>query len=169
MRPVRSTECKDRGYSITTNRTKRIAISAKSAAMQFRVDSLNAFNRPNFQPLPNNAGNTDVWGNTIPTTALTAAGYNTWATAHNQPDSTTAAGAALRAQINNMVNGAKVERRVASEFLQLVPPKNFYCVQATVYDITTLQGFKLSVCARHTTRTSVISTASGSRDTSSSA
>jgi hypothetical protein len=113
---------------------------------------------------------TPMYGaNTIPTTALTAAGYNTWATASNQPDSTTAAGAALRAQINNMVNGAKVERRVASEFLQLVPPKNFYCVQATAYDITTLQGFKLSVCARHTTRASVISTASGSRDTSSSA
>jgi hypothetical protein len=111
--------------------------------LQFRVDFLNAFNHPNFRVLPNNAGNTDVWGNTIPTAALTAADYNTWAAANNQPDATTAAGAALLAQINNTVNGAKVNGVLPANFYSLVLPKNFYGVQATAYDITTLQGFKL--------------------------
>ena len=111
--------------------------------LQFRVDLLNAFNHPNFRVLPNNSGNTDVWGNTISTANLSAAEYDQWASANKQPASTTTAGQAMITQINNMLTGAKTNGVLPVNFYTLQLPKNFWGSTAAGYDITTLQGFKL--------------------------
>jgi glutamine amidotransferase PdxT len=78
------------------------------------------------------------------TAALTAADYNTWATANNQPASATPAGTALLNQINANVNAQKNSAGVLPiNFFSVTLPANFYGKQATSYDITTIDGFKL--------------------------
>ena len=111
--------------------------------LQFRVDFLNAFNHPNFRVLPNNSGNTDVWGNTVSTAALSAAEYDQWASANGQPASTTAAGQALITQVNSSINSVKVNGVLPVNFYTVQLPKNFWGSTAASYDITSLAGFKL--------------------------
>ena len=111
--------------------------------LQLRVDFLNAFNHPNFRVLPNNSGNTDVWGNTISTANLSASEYDQWASANGQPASTTTAGQAMLTQVNNMLNGAKTNGVLPVNFYTIQLPKNFWGSAASTFDITTLQGIKL--------------------------
>jgi hypothetical protein len=111
--------------------------------IQFRADALNLLNHPVFRVFPNNAGGTDFMG-APSTAALTAADYNTWATANNQPASTTTAGAALLNQINANVNAQKNAAGVLPiNFFSVPLPQNFYGKAAASYDITTIDGFKL--------------------------
>ncbi len=111
--------------------------------IQFRADALNVLNHPVFRVFPNNAGGTDFMG-APSTAALTAADYNTWATANNQPASTTPAGTALLNQINANVNAQKNSAGVLPiNFFSVQLPANFYGKQAASYDITTIDGFKL--------------------------
>jgi hypothetical protein len=115
--------------------------------LQFRMDLLNALNHPVFRVLPNNAGNTDLTGNTPSTAALTAADYDTWARANNQPLSATAAGMAQLNAVNAMVNGVRTPAgangAVPNDFFHIALPHNFYGTQATAFDIRTLDGFRL--------------------------
>jgi Carboxypeptidase regulatory-like domain len=134
-------------YDQSIQKNFRLGESSKRR-LQFRVDFLNAFNHPNFRVFLNNAGGTDVFGNTLNTGALTAADYNSWAIANNQPQSKVAgdAGTLQLNQINAMVNGVKVggvNGALPANFLTVPLPKNFYGTQATAYNITTLDGFKL--------------------------
>ena len=115
--------------------------------VQFRVDLLNAFNHPVFRVFPNNAGGTDLFNAAPSTTALTAADYNTWATANNQPAAATAAGTALLNQINAMVTtfraGGTPAGALPLNFFTMPLPANFYGNAAASYDITTINGYKL--------------------------
>src|SRR5205823_6436527 len=108
---------------------------------------LNAFNHPTFRVFPNNAGGTDIFNGAPSTVALSAADYNTWATANNQPQAATSAGTALLAQINNMVNTFRVGGSAAGalplNFFTVPLPQNFAQTAAAAYDITTPNGFKL--------------------------
>jgi hypothetical protein len=109
--------------------------------LQFRVDALNLLNHPVFRVFPNNAGGTDFMG--APSTAnLTAAEYDTWARANNQPLSTTTAGTAQLNQILAMVNAQKTNNVLPTNFFAIPLPQNFYGTQANSYDITTLNGYK---------------------------
>jgi hypothetical protein len=115
--------------------------------IQFRVDLLNALNHPAFRVYPNNSGGTDLFNAAPVATALTAADYNTWATANSQPLASTTAGTALLNQINAMVNtyraGGTASGTLPLDFFRLALPQNFYGQAATSYDITTIGGYKL--------------------------
>src|SRR5215207_1482561 len=81
--------------------------------INFRIDAINVFNHPNFRFV--GTGNTPPGFGTAPielttetvggvTQPITAAEYNAWATANNQPLASTAAGAATLAQVRADVN-----------------------------------------------------------------
>jgi hypothetical protein len=110
--------------------------------LQFRADGLNLLNHPVFRVFPNNAGGTDFMG-APSVAALSAADYNTWATANNQPLAATAAGTAQLNSINAMVNSQKNAAGVLPTNFFAVPlAANFFGKQPASYDITTLAGFK---------------------------
>jgi hypothetical protein len=115
--------------------------------IQFRMDMLNAFNHPSFRVFPNNAGGTDIFNAAPSTAALSAADYNTWATANNQPLAATAAGTAILNQVNAMVNtfraGGTAAGALPVNFFTLPLPANFYGTQAANFNIQTPDGFKL--------------------------
>ncbi|MDT5270425.1 MAG: hypothetical protein QOH49_2611, partial [Acidobacteriota bacterium] len=121
--------------------------------INFRVDLLNAFNHPNFRFL--NTGNTPPGFGTFPTEItteavggvlqpITAAEYNIWATANNQPLSTTAAGATQLAAIRTTVNATRLPSgALPLDFFHTRIPEGFATTAATTFDIRTLEGFKL--------------------------
>jgi hypothetical protein len=110
--------------------------------LQFRADGLNVLNHPVFRVFPNNAGGTDFMG-APSTAALSAADYNTWATANNQPLASTTAGTALLNQINAMVNSYKNGAGVLpTNFFSVPLASNFFGKQPSNFDITTVDGFK---------------------------
>ncbi|MBZ5617831.1 MAG: TonB-dependent receptor [Acidobacteriia bacterium] len=115
--------------------------------LQFRMDLINALNHPVFRVFPNNAGGTDLVGNTPTTGALNAADYDTWAKANSQPLSSTTAGTAQLAQINSMVNAVRSNGTASGvlpvDFFHVRLPANFYGTPASAFDITTMNGFKL--------------------------
>jgi hypothetical protein len=115
--------------------------------IQFRADLLNAFNHPVFRVYPNNAGGTDLFNNAPTTTALSAADYNTWATANGQPLASTTAGTALLNQINAMVNtyraGGTANGALPLDFFRVKLSQNFWGPAATSYDIRIIDGYKL--------------------------
>ena len=116
----------------------RIGESGKRR-LQFRVDGLNLLNHPAFRVFPNNAGGTDFMG-APSTAALTAADYNLWATANNQPQSGTTAGTALLNQINATVNAQKNAAGVLpANFFSVKLADNFFGKQPANFDITTLR------------------------------
>jgi hypothetical protein len=116
-------------------------------ALQFRMDLLNAFNHPAFKVFPNNAGGTDFFNAAPTVTALTAADYNTWATANGQPASTTTAGTALLNQVNALVNtyrvGGVATGALPVNFFSVKLPANFYGTQPAGFDIRNIDGYKL--------------------------
>jgi hypothetical protein len=115
--------------------------------IQFRVDFLNAFNHPVFRVYPNNAGGTDLFNGAPSTAALSAADYNTWAMANNQPLAATPGGMAQLNQINAMVNqyraGGTAAGALPLNFFTIPLPANFWGTQAGAFNLTTLDGFKL--------------------------
>ena len=121
--------------------------------INFRVDLLNAFNHPNFRFL--NTGNTPPGFGTFPTEItteavngvlqpITAAEYNIWATANNQPLSTTTQGATILNQIRSNVNAVRLPSgALPLDFFHLRVPEGFATTTATAFDIRTLEGFRL--------------------------
>lgn len=91
------------------------------------------------------------------TPSLTYADYNTWATANSQPLVTTSTykvgkssytvlsgpGLATYQQINNMVNGQRVNGVLPGNFFTTPVPSNFMSNTPQSFDITTLNGYKL--------------------------
>jgi len=109
--------------------------------IQFRVDAINVLNHPNFGF--NNYGNGRMM--TAPSqAALTAAEYNTWAAANNQPLSTTTAGAAQLAQIQNFVTGSYIKGTsiLPADFFSSQLPPAFATTAPNNMDIRTPNGFK---------------------------
>jgi hypothetical protein len=110
--------------------------------LQFRADGLNMLNHPLFRTYPNNAGGTDFMG-APSVAALSAADYNTWATANNQPLASTAAGTTILNGINAMVNAQKSAAGVLpTNFFSVPLADDFYAKAPANFDITTLAGFK---------------------------
>jgi hypothetical protein len=123
--------------------------------LQLRVDFLNVLNHPNFQLNSGNAG-PDFMGapsegtlsvnpitNAVTVTNITTGEYDAWATFNGRPLSSTAAGAALKNQIEQMVNGARLPNHsLPLDFFHILLPPGFATTNANAFDITTLTGFK---------------------------
>jgi len=126
--------------------------------IQFRVDALNVFNHPNWQiasPMQNapndwmaapNEGtvtiNTTTGTRTF--TPITAAEYDTWAGRNSQPLSTTTAGAAQLATIQQMVTSERLPTgALPTNFWSVAIPRAFAATDPNSYDIRNLNGFKL--------------------------
>ncbi|HYW62046.1 MAG TPA: hypothetical protein VE865_02465, partial [Bradyrhizobium sp.] len=126
--------------------------------IQFRVDALNLFNHPNWQiasPMQNapndwmaapNEGtvtiNTTTGTRTF--TPITAAEYDTWAGRNSQPLSTTTAGAAQLATIQQMVTSERLPTgALPTNFWSVAIPRAFAATDPNSYDIRNLNGFKL--------------------------
>ena len=127
--------------------------------INFRVDLLNAFNKPVFYL--NNLGNTPFGLGTFPTELttetvngvtqpITAAEYDTWATFNNQPLSATAAGAAQLASVRANVNATRLAPRAGTvsgalpdDFFHVPLPQGFATADFRSFDIRSLSGFKL--------------------------
>jgi len=117
-------------------------LGEKGRRLQFRADGLNVLNHPVFRVFPNNAGGTDFMG-APSTAALSAADYNTWATANNQPLAATTAGTAQLNAINAMVNSFKNTAGVLpTNFFSVPLAQNFYGSQPASFDIRTIDGFR---------------------------
>lgn len=144
--------------------------------INFRVDALNIFNHPNFYF--NSRGNTPFGFGGFPTefngneciadlsigvptaancpggtrsSAISSAEYDAWAAFNNQALSSTAAGAAILAQIRGMVDATRLAPRPGQPAGGGALPGNFFSVQlpegfATrnplAYDLRTLTGFQ---------------------------
>jgi len=112
-----------------------------SKRIQFRVDAINILNHPNFGF--NNYGNGRLM--TAPSQgAITAAAYNTWAAANNQPLSTTAAGAANLALVQSFVTGSYLPGTsiLPADYFSVPLPVGFATAAPTSYNILTPVGYK---------------------------
>jgi len=115
--------------------------------LQFRMDALNLLNHPTlgFASIGSGTGFTSGRGPSTPTqTAITAAEYNSWAAANNQPLSTTTAGAAIFAQVQSLVTGNRIGTgNLPADFFSIPVPTGFTQMPLNSFDIRTLNGFKL--------------------------
>jgi hypothetical protein len=115
--------------------------------LQFRMDALNVLNHPTFgfASIGSGTGFTSGRGPTTPTqTAITAAEYNSWAAANNQPLSTTTAGAAIFAQVQSLVTGNRIGTgNLPADFFSIPVPTGFTQMPLNSFDIRTLNGYKL--------------------------
>ena len=114
--------------------------------VQFRTDLLNAFNHPVFA-LPTGYGGGNSWNTSSGPPAnspLTAPQYDSWAAYNNQPLSTTTAGAAQLAQIQNFITSNRnAKGALPADFWTIPVPQGFATKNPNSYDIRTLSGFKL--------------------------
>jgi hypothetical protein len=115
--------------------------------LQFRMDAINVLNHPTFAfaSIGGGTGFTSGRGPATPTqTAITAAEFNSWASANNQPQSGTPAGAALFAQVQAFVNNNRIGTgNLPPDFFSIPVPTGFTQIPLNNFDITTLNGFKL--------------------------
>lgn len=110
--------------------------------INFRVDLLNAFNKPTFRY--NNTGNTPFGFGTLPTeTPVTLAEYNAWAVFNGRPQAANANDPALIAVQNLTVNNRLPSGAIPLNFYSVPVPEGFATRNANSFDITTLQGLKL--------------------------
>jgi hypothetical protein len=111
--------------------------------IQFRVDLINAFNHPVYRVFLNNAGGTDFMG--APNEqAINATDYNAWATANSQPLSTTPAGAAILAQVQQIVISNRLPSgALPNNFFSVPLPQSFWATPATGFDIRNIDSYKL--------------------------
>ena len=110
--------------------------------VQIRVDLINAFNHPNFRISSGNAG-PDLIG--LPDEAvISAADYNAWAAFNGKPLSTTPAGAALLAQVQQIVISSRLPSgALPADFFHIPLPQGFATTNFNSFDITTPTGYKL--------------------------
>src|SRR5271157_3953374 len=122
---------------------KTVPIHEGRVRVQFRLDLLNAFNHPTFGP---GAGYTagDLFTAAPSASPITAANYNTWAAANNQPLSTTTAGAALLAQVQGYVTSNQNSKGVLPPGFFATPlPTGFAQMSANNFNILTFNGYQL--------------------------
>jgi hypothetical protein len=112
--------------------------------LQVRVDAINAFNHPIFR-----MGRLEDSGEIFaaPNEAvLSNAEYDAWAAfaSATRPARTTPAGAALLAQINQIVTGNRIPgtQALRPDFFHVPVPEGFFSMNANQFDITTLQGLQ---------------------------
>jgi hypothetical protein len=113
--------------------------------LQFRVDAINAFNHPIFR-----MGRLEDSGEIFaaPNEAvLTNAEYDAWRNFDpaSRPARTTAAGAALMAQINQIITGNRIPgtQALRRDFFHVPVPEGFFSMNANQFDLTTVQGIQL--------------------------
>jgi hypothetical protein len=122
---------------------KTIPIRESRVSVQFRVDLLNAFNHPTFGPGASYTAG-DLFTGAPTTSPITAANYNSWAAANNQPLSTTAAGAALLATVQSFVTSNQNSHGVLPPNFFTTPlPTGFASMSANSFNILTQDGYKL--------------------------
>jgi hypothetical protein len=123
---------------------KTVPIREGRVKVQVRVDLLNAFNHPTFGP---GSGYTagDLFSSAPSSTApITAANYNTWAAANNQPLSTTTSGAALLAQVQSFVTSNQNAKGVLPpSFFSVQLPQGFAGMSSNNFNILTVNGYQL--------------------------
>ncbi len=121
---------------------KSIPIREGRVKVQFRVDLLNVFNHPTFGPGASYTAG-DLFTAAPTTAVITAANYNTWAAANNQPLSTTTAGAALLAQVQGFVTSSQTKGVLPANFFTVPLPQGFAGMSANTFNILTPDGYKL--------------------------
>jgi hypothetical protein len=122
---------------------KSVPIHEGRVTVQFRVDLLNAFNHPTFGPGASYTAG-DLFTGAPSTSPITAANYNSWAAANNQPQSTTAAGAAQLAMVQAFVTSAQNSHGVLPPSFFTTPlPTGFSAMSANSFNILTAEGYKL--------------------------
>jgi hypothetical protein len=110
--------------------------------INFRVDLLNAFNKPTFRY--NNTGNTPFGFGTLPTeTALTLAEYNSWATFNGRPQAANTSDPAYVAVVALNTNSRLSTGAIPLNFFSIPVPEGFATRNPNSFDVTTLQGQKL--------------------------
>ena len=122
---------------------KQIPIGEGRVRVELRVDLLNALNHPTFGPGASYTAG-DLFTGAPSTAAITAANYNSWATANNQPQSTTTAGAAQLAMVQGFVTSAQSSKGVLpANFFNVPLPAGFTSTSANNFNILTPDGYKL--------------------------
>lgn len=110
---------------------------------QFRVDMINALNHPVFRTVPGDSG-TDLFGALPSESAITASEFDAWARANNQPLSSTSAGTAALAAVQQIVRGSQsASGALPIDFFNVRLPQGFASQAATSFDITNPAGYKL--------------------------
>ena len=110
--------------------------------VQFRVDLLNAFNHPVFGVASGYGGSESLMA--APSTAvISAANYNSWAAANNQPLSTTTQGAANLALVQSFVTNNQVNKVLPNNFFTVPLPQGFGTMSPNSFNILTPNGYKL--------------------------
>ena len=109
--------------------------------INFRVDLLNAFNKPTFRY--NNTGNTPFGFGTLPTeTALTLAEYNAWLTFNGRPTVVATDPGFIAVQALN-TSARLPSGAIPLNFFSVPVPEGFATRNALSFDVTTLAGQKL--------------------------
>jgi len=121
---------------------KNFPLGERSRYLQLRVDFINALNHPVFRyGRSSDAG--EIFA--LPNEAeMSVNEYNAWAAFNGRPLNATAAGAALRAQINQTVLNGRIPGTMAlrPEFFSVTLPEGFHSLNANAFDVTTAEGFK---------------------------
>jgi hypothetical protein len=113
--------------------------------LQFRVDAINVFNHPIFR-----MGTLEDAGEIFaaPTEGLLNNNeYDAWAnfSPATRPARTTAAGAALLAQINQVITSNRIPgtQALRRDFFHVPVPEGFFSMNLNQFDLTTVQGVQL--------------------------
>jgi hypothetical protein len=110
--------------------------------LQLRVDMLNAFNHPVLS-VQSGYGGSDSFMSAPSTAVLSAASYNSWAAANNQPLSTTTQGAANLALVQSFVTNNQVNKVLPNNFFTVPLPLGFGTMSPNSFNILTPNGYKL--------------------------
>jgi hypothetical protein len=122
---------------------KTIPVHEGRVRVQFRVDLLNVLNHPTFGPGASYTAG-DLFTAAPSTAPITAANYNTWAAANNQPLSTTPAGAAQLATVQGFVTSNQNSHGVLPPGFFATPlPTGFSGMSANSFNILTPNGYQL--------------------------
>jgi hypothetical protein len=110
---------------------------------QLRVDAINALNHPVFK-MGRDSDNGEIFA--LPAEGLLSlAQFNAWADFNNRPRAGTAAGDALRAQVDQIILSSRVPgtQVLPPDFFRVPLPEGFHSMDPNGFDITTAQGLKL--------------------------
>ncbi len=125
------------------NVQKNFRVGHGSKRLQLRVDLLNVLNHPNFRTVPTDSG-TDLFGSIPNEAVITASEFDAWAKANGRPLSSTADGAALMAQVQQMVISSRLPSgALPADYFHVQLPQGFATSDVNSYNITSPDGYKL--------------------------
>ncbi len=124
---------------------KNFPFGERGRKVQFRVDLLNIFNHPIFRTISGNASTINDFMGLPDEAPISTTDYDAWAVFNGRPARTTAEGAALFTQIQNLVINSRLPSGAIplDFFANLRLPQGFATSDANSFDISSLQGFKL--------------------------